>query len=227
MPQGLPNRAIPTGGCRGWGEEVEERRQRGVVGASHAGISRQTGSPTRGVPMTTLLAPSDGSRSPAPNLAKSEAFYSELFNWSFSDGPTGPVYRIADAGDGPPAGSPRRRPGCLRPTPSSMSSCPTSPPPAIAWSSWAGRCSSARRRWRPGSPSPTSKTPMATISGCSALLPREQATGPRVRHVWGQSPNVLTLARAGRGRRTEWRRSNRCGHLGCAGDRRAQRRVQG
>ena len=29
-----------------------------------------------------------------------EAFYSDLFGWSFSDGPTGPSYRIADAGDG-------------------------------------------------------------------------------------------------------------------------------
>lgn len=35
---------------------------------------------------------------------KTEVFYSELFNWSFSDGPTGPAYRIADAGDGIPGG---------------------------------------------------------------------------------------------------------------------------
>ena len=32
--------------------------------------------------------------------AKTEAFYGSLFNWSFSDGPTGPAYRIVDAGDG-------------------------------------------------------------------------------------------------------------------------------
>jgi len=32
--------------------------------------------------------------------AKTEAFYADLFGWSFSDGPTGPSYRIVDAGDG-------------------------------------------------------------------------------------------------------------------------------
>jgi uncharacterized protein len=32
--------------------------------------------------------------------AKTEAFYGDIFGWRFGDGPTGPSYRIADAGDG-------------------------------------------------------------------------------------------------------------------------------
>ncbi len=30
--------------------------------------------------------------------ARSEAFYSKLFNWSFNDGPSGPDYRMTTAG---------------------------------------------------------------------------------------------------------------------------------
>lgn len=40
----------------------------------------------------------------ATDTAKAEAFYSDLFNWSFADGPTGPSYRIVDAGEGLPGG---------------------------------------------------------------------------------------------------------------------------
>jgi predicted enzyme related to lactoylglutathione lyase len=40
----------------------------------------------------------------ASDTAKAEAFYSELFNWTFADGPTGPAYRLAQAGDGIPGG---------------------------------------------------------------------------------------------------------------------------
>ena len=36
--------------------------------------------------------------------AKTEGFYGDLFGWSFGDGPTGPSYRIADAGEGPSGG---------------------------------------------------------------------------------------------------------------------------
>lgn len=31
---------------------------------------------------------------------KTEAFYGELFGWTFGDGPTGPAYRLAESGEG-------------------------------------------------------------------------------------------------------------------------------
>ncbi len=34
--------------------------------------------------------------------ATTEAFYGRLFNWTFTDGPVGPAYRMADAGEGIP-----------------------------------------------------------------------------------------------------------------------------
>ena len=34
----------------------------------------------------------------ASDTDKAEAFYGDIFGWSFDDGPTGPVYRIADTG---------------------------------------------------------------------------------------------------------------------------------
>ncbi len=37
------------------------------------------------------------------DLAKTEAFYGELFGWTFSDSPM-PSYRLTDAGDGPGGG---------------------------------------------------------------------------------------------------------------------------
>lgn len=40
----------------------------------------------------------------ASDTAKAESFYGELFGWTFEDGPTGPAYRIAGAGDGPAGG---------------------------------------------------------------------------------------------------------------------------
>lgn len=40
----------------------------------------------------------------ASDPARSESFYAELFGWQFGDGPTGPVYRVAEAGEGPMGG---------------------------------------------------------------------------------------------------------------------------
>ena len=54
--------------------------------------------------MSTTAAPVGWFEIAGSDPAKTEAFYSELFNWSFSDGPTGPAYRIADAGEGIPGG---------------------------------------------------------------------------------------------------------------------------
>jgi len=34
------------------------------------------------------------------DIDKTEAFYGDLFNWSFEDGPEGPSYRMVAAGDG-------------------------------------------------------------------------------------------------------------------------------
>ena len=36
------------------------------------------------------------------DTAKTEAFYGQLFNWTFGDGPVGPAYRMADTGEGLP-----------------------------------------------------------------------------------------------------------------------------
>ena len=54
--------------------------------------------------MTTSAAPIGWFEIAGSDPAKTEAFYSEVFNWSFADGPTGPAYRIATAGDGIPGG---------------------------------------------------------------------------------------------------------------------------
>jgi len=43
--------------------------------------------------------------------AKTETFYSGLFNWSFTDGPTGPAYRVVDAGEGISGGVTTAPPG--------------------------------------------------------------------------------------------------------------------
>lgn len=50
--------------------------------------------------MTATAAPIGWFEIAGPDQAKTESFYSEVFNWSFTDGPAGPAYRIADAGDG-------------------------------------------------------------------------------------------------------------------------------
>lgn len=50
--------------------------------------------------MTNTVAPIGWFEIAGSDLAKSEAFYSSLFNWSFTDGPAGPAYRMVDAGEG-------------------------------------------------------------------------------------------------------------------------------
>lgn len=50
--------------------------------------------------MTSTVAPIGWFEIAGSDPAKSEIFYSSLFNWSFADGPTGPAYRIVDAGEG-------------------------------------------------------------------------------------------------------------------------------
>ncbi len=54
--------------------------------------------------MTNAIAPIGWFEIAGSDTTKTEAFYSGLFNWGFTDGPTGPAYRIADAGDGIPGG---------------------------------------------------------------------------------------------------------------------------
>lgn len=49
---------------------------------------------------TTTPAPVTWFEIAGSDTAKIEAFYGELFGWSFGDGPTGPSYRMAAAGDG-------------------------------------------------------------------------------------------------------------------------------
>jgi predicted enzyme related to lactoylglutathione lyase len=48
--------------------------------------------------MTDNVAPIGGFEIAGSDPAKTEAFYSSLFNWTFSDGPSGPDYRMADTG---------------------------------------------------------------------------------------------------------------------------------
>ena len=43
--------------------------------------------------------------------AKTEAFYSSLFNWTFADGPSGPDYRMVDTGSPIPGGVTKAPPG--------------------------------------------------------------------------------------------------------------------
>ena len=50
--------------------------------------------------MSATAAPIGWFEIAASDPAKTEAFFSDVFGWSYSDGPTGPVYRIVDAGDG-------------------------------------------------------------------------------------------------------------------------------
>lgn len=50
--------------------------------------------------MTATAAPIGWFEIAGSDPVKTEAFYGELFNWSFSDSPVGPAYRIADAGEG-------------------------------------------------------------------------------------------------------------------------------
>ena len=64
--------------------------------------------------MTTAAAPIGWFEIAGSDQAKTEAFYADIFNWSYADGPAGPAYRIVDAGDGinggvttAPAGVPR------------------------------------------------------------------------------------------------------------------------
>jgi hypothetical protein len=47
----------------------------------------------------------------ADDPAASEAFYNTLFGWDFADGPTGPVYRMTEGGDGPGGGITTAEPG--------------------------------------------------------------------------------------------------------------------
>lgn len=54
--------------------------------------------------MTTTVSPVAWFEIAGSDVAKSESFYSKVFNWSFDDGPIGPAYRIASAGEGIPGG---------------------------------------------------------------------------------------------------------------------------
>lgn len=50
--------------------------------------------------MTNTVSPVGWFEIAASDTDKAEAFYGDLFGWSFSDGPTGPAYRIVEAGEG-------------------------------------------------------------------------------------------------------------------------------
>ena len=50
--------------------------------------------------MSTSPAPIGWFEIAASDTAKAESFYGDIFGWSFDDGPTGPVYRITEAGGG-------------------------------------------------------------------------------------------------------------------------------
>ena len=54
--------------------------------------------------MSTTVSPVAWFEIAGSDQAKSEAFYGDLFGWSFSDSEAGPSYRMADAGDGIPGG---------------------------------------------------------------------------------------------------------------------------
>ena len=53
---------------------------------------------------TTTISPVGWFEIVGSDPAASETFYSDLFGWQFGDGPTGPAYRVAAAGDGPMGG---------------------------------------------------------------------------------------------------------------------------
>jgi len=61
--------------------------------------------------MTTQVHPIGWFEIAGADRAKTESFYSSLFNWSFSDSPMGPEYRFADAGDGVPGAVATAAPG--------------------------------------------------------------------------------------------------------------------
>ena len=48
--------------------------------------------------MTKTMAPIGWFEIAGPDPAKTESFYSTLFGWTFTDGPSGPDYRMADTG---------------------------------------------------------------------------------------------------------------------------------
>ena len=50
--------------------------------------------------MSATAAPIGWFEIAASDPAKTEAFFSDVLGWSYSDGPTGPAYRIVNAGDG-------------------------------------------------------------------------------------------------------------------------------
>ena len=81
-----------------------KRRPRAVAEVVHADRRWTIGRrhQQRSITMTTTAAPVGWFEIAGSDPAKTEAFYSELFNWTFSDGPTGPAYRIAAAGEGIP-----------------------------------------------------------------------------------------------------------------------------
>lgn len=53
---------------------------------------------------TTTVSPVAWFEIAAVDTAKAEAFYNSIFGWDFTDGPTGPVYRMTEAGGGPGGG---------------------------------------------------------------------------------------------------------------------------
>ena len=53
---------------------------------------------------TKIAAPVGWFEITSNDPAAAEAFYSAVMGWEFSDGPEGPGYRIAAAGDGPAGG---------------------------------------------------------------------------------------------------------------------------
>lgn len=54
--------------------------------------------------MTATVSPVGWFEIAGSDIEKTEEFYAEVFGWSFNDGPTGPAYRLAAAGDGIPGG---------------------------------------------------------------------------------------------------------------------------
>ena len=61
--------------------------------------------------MTDSVAPIGWFEIAGSDPAKTEAFYSSLFNWTFTDGPSGPDYRMADTGSPIPGGVTKAPPG--------------------------------------------------------------------------------------------------------------------
>ena len=61
--------------------------------------------------MTRQTAPIGWFEIAGSDPARTEAFYSTLFDWSYTDSPIGPSYRIVDAGDGVAGGVTTAAPG--------------------------------------------------------------------------------------------------------------------